>query len=110
MDTGAGIGVVLLFCQVIKSLSNFLFLIHIQILGPQKDHSETHDDPYVLVSAAHCNYICKDRIRGDVLETCCCRPPDSVGSCAANSKIVSKNSIIVTFYFDTNYYLNFFLH
>ncbi len=47
---------------------------------------ETHDYPYVLVSAAHCNYICKDRIRGDVQETCCCRPPDREGSCAPNAK------------------------
>ena len=40
------------------------------------------DDPYVLVGAAHCNHICKDRHTGKVLETCCCRPPSDPGSCA----------------------------
>ena len=55
---------------------------------------ETHDDPYVLVSAAHCNYICKDRIRGDTLETCCCRPPNAEGSCAPNSDKVMRLNFV----------------
>ena len=46
--------------------------------GPTED---SPGDPWVLVGAAHCNYICKDRNTGDVLETCCCRPPDNPASC-----------------------------
>ena len=38
-------------------------------------------DPFVLVGTAHCNYICKDRVTGDPLETCCCRPVDNDSSC-----------------------------
>ena len=47
---------------------------------------ESQDDPFVLVGTAHCNYICKDRISGSVLETCCCRPPSSLSSCARMSE------------------------
>ena len=77
-------GVTLLYGNNKKS-SRKIYLKRLHIQGPRKDKSETHDDPYVLVSAAHCNYICKDRISGDVLETCCCRPPNTEGSCAPNS-------------------------
>ena len=42
---------------------------------------ESPTDPFVLVGAAHCNYICKDRVTGDPLETCCCRPEDNDSSC-----------------------------
>ena len=38
-------------------------------------------DPFVLVGAAHCNYIGKDRVSGDVLETCCCRPAENPSTC-----------------------------
>ena len=42
-------------------------------------------DKTVLVSAAHCNYICKDT-DGTVLETCCCRDPeDNFASCRTSS-------------------------
>ena len=58
--------------------------------GPTYD---SPDDPYVLVGAAHCNHICKDRLSGDVLETCCCRPPDVPGSC---KKVTRKNSAVST--------------
>ena len=44
--------------------------------------TESPGDPYVLVGTAHCNYICKDRDTGNVLETCCCRPPANPASCA----------------------------
>ena len=39
------------------------------------------NDPYVLVGSAHCNFICKDSLSGVVLETCCCRPESSPGTC-----------------------------
>ena len=48
--------------------------------GPTED---SPDDPFVLVGTAHCNYICKDRVTGDPLETCCCRPEDNASSCRA---------------------------
>ena len=41
----------------------------------------TPSDPFVLVGAAHCNYICKDRRTGYPLETCCCRPESVAGTC-----------------------------
>ena len=42
---------------------------------------ESPADPFVLVGAAHCNYICKDRVTGDPLETCCCTPENSTSTC-----------------------------
>ena len=42
---------------------------------------QTAEDPWVIVGAAHCNYICKDDVTGVPLETCCCRPMDNPGSC-----------------------------
>merc|ERR1719192_2840004 len=54
--------------------------------GPTYDYP---DDPFVLVGAAHCNHICKDRNKGHVLETCCCRPPGTPGSCAKGSEAES---------------------
>ena len=63
------------------SLTNF-FKHHLVTIdyaaGPTVD---SPDDPFVLVGAAHCNHICKDRLTGDVLETCCCRPVGTPGSC-----------------------------
>ena len=41
---------------------------------------ESPSDPLVLVGTAHCNYICKDRVTGDPLETCCCSE-DKKASC-----------------------------
>jgi len=38
----------------------------------------------ILVSAAHCNYICKSR-DGDVVETCCCRTEDNPATCITTS-------------------------
>ena len=42
---------------------------------------QSPSDPFVLVGAAHCNYICKDKRTGYPLETCCCRPKSIAGSC-----------------------------
>ena len=36
--------------------------------------------PTVLVSAAHCNSICKDE-DGSVVKTCCCRKASAPGTC-----------------------------
>ena len=42
--------------------------------------------PTIIVTAAHCNYICKDE-DGTVLETCCCRDPtQNFASCRTVSK------------------------
>jgi len=49
--------------------------------GPTEDSN----DPTILVSAAHCNYICKERETGNVYETCCCRPAESKASCRNTS-------------------------
>ena len=50
--------------------------------GPTED-SPSH--PWVIVGAAHCNYICKDKTTGYPLETCCCRPESVAGSCRQNN-------------------------
>ena len=42
---------------------------------------ESPADPFVLVGTAHCNYICKDGVTGDPLETCCCSPENSTSTC-----------------------------
>ena len=52
--------------------------------GPTEDHPS---DPFVLVGAAHCNYICKDKKTGYTLETCCCRPESVAGSCRRNNPL-----------------------
>ena len=73
-------GVTLLSGEIsitISLISSIVYIVY--ILGPTVD---SPDDPYVLVGAAHCNHICKDRLTGHVLETCCCRPPSDPGSCA----------------------------
>ena len=54
------------------------------MLGPTEANP---DDPFVLVGAAHCNYICKDRDTGNILETCCCRTENSTATC--NSGVIS---------------------
>ena len=46
---------------------------------------QSPSDPFVLVGAAHCNYICKDKQTGYPLETCCCRPQSVDGSCRQNN-------------------------
>ena len=46
---------------------------------------QSPSDPFVLVGAAHCNYICKDKRTGYPLETCCCRPESVAGSCRQNN-------------------------
>ena len=46
---------------------------------------EDPDHPFVLVGAAHCNYMCKDKRTGYPLETCCCRRPEVAGSCRQNN-------------------------
>ena len=47
--------------------------------------SEDPGDPFVLVGAAHCNYVCKDSDTGNTLETCCCRPDSVLSSCLNKS-------------------------
>ena len=42
---------------------------------------QSPSDPFVLVGAAHCNYMCKDKQTGYPLESCCCRPQSIAGSC-----------------------------
>ena len=80
-------GVTLLSGRFVLNIFLFVYLwnnqfhcIHHILLstGPTYD---SPDDPFVLVGAAHCNHICKDRLTGDVLETCCCRPVGTPGSC-----------------------------
>ena len=39
--------------------------------------------PTIFVSAAHCNYVCKNSV-GRVVEVCCCRDPQSDFSCSKN--------------------------
>ena len=51
----------------------FLCIKSAHISGPPKET--------ILVSAAHCNQICKDAITGQILEVCCCRAPNEEGSC-----------------------------
>merc|ERR1711874_828498 len=77
--------------------------------GPTEDSRE---DPFVLVGAAHCNFICKDEPTGDVLETCCCRPENAEGSCrgktpfcpptARFTKAEPEDVLIVCGEFDTD--------
>ena len=38
-------------------------------------------DATILVSAAHCNQICKDSVTNQPLEICCCRVDADPGSC-----------------------------
>ena len=47
---------------------------------------QSPSDPFVLVGAAHCNYICKDKRTGYPLETCCCRPTSVAGSCLPSNQ------------------------
>ena len=62
-------------------------------LGPTADNPQ---DPFVLVGAAHCNFICKDRDSGNILETCCCRTENSTATC--NSKVNwSKYTLLHTY-------------
>jgi hypothetical protein len=48
--------------------------------------------PTILVSAAHCNYLCKDS-KGRVVEICCCRQPESIFSCST-SDFCGQNSTL----------------
>ena len=52
------------------------------LTGPTSDDPS---DPFVLVGAAHCNYVCKDSNTGNTLETCCCRPDSVLSSCLNKS-------------------------
>ena len=85
------------FSQV-REASQFFFIssiVHIvHNLGPTID---SPDDQYVLVGAAHCNHICKDRLTGHVLETCCCRPPSDPGSCAQVRMITELSELFGPF-------------
>ena len=58
-------------------------------LGPTEQNP---DDPFVLVGAAHCNFICKDRDSKNILETCCCRDANHPATCY---KRVRENSLIL---------------
>jgi hypothetical protein len=48
--------------------------------------------PTIFVSAAHCNYLCKDE-EGQVVEICCCREPESLFSCTNGSFCGKNNSL-----------------
>ena len=50
--------------------------------GPTSDNPSV---PFVLVGAAHCNFVCKDGDTGNTLETCCCRPDSVLSSCLNKS-------------------------
>ena len=69
------------YCFTVCPNNDIIF----SLTGPTID---SPDDPYVLVGTAHCNYICKDRDSGNVLETCCCRPESNPASC---QKVKQKN-------------------
>jgi len=58
--------------------------------GPTEDNPS---QPWVIVGTAHCNYICKDRVTGDPLETCCCRPTDNDSSCKAKSPFCGSQPV-----------------
>ena len=54
--------------------------------------------PTILVSAAHCNFICKDE-KGNVVKTCCCRKrtePNECGQVLSRNKC-NKNKQFLTF-------------
>ena len=59
----------------------------LSISGPTEENPE---DPFVLVGAAHCNYICKDSDSGNTLETCCCRTENSTATC--NSEVIAHQA------------------
>ena len=48
--------------------------------------------PTIFVSAAHCNYVCKDE-KGQVVEICCCRSSTSEFSCSTSSFCGTSNSL-----------------
>jgi hypothetical protein len=48
--------------------------------------------PTIFVSAAHCNYVCKDAL-GRILEICCCRDSTSEFSCASSTFCGSNSSL-----------------
>ena len=52
------------------------------LTGPTSDNPSV---PFVLVGAAHCNFVCKDGDTGNTLETCCCRPDSVLSSCLSKS-------------------------
>ena len=52
--------------------------------------------PIILVSAAHCNYICKND-QGHILEFCCCRDDKEQGSCKNVSHFIS-GVLILSYY------------
>ena len=52
----------------------------------------------VLVSAAHCHYICKNNY-GETLEMCCCRAPSEPGSCRDVSYFPKYVFVVVKIYF-----------
>ena len=49
--------------------------------------------PSIFVSAAHCNYLCKDDATGLLVEICCCRDPQSPFSCSSSSFCGASNSL-----------------
>ena len=52
----------------------------------------------VLVSAAHCNYICKNDY-DETLEMCCCRASSEPGSCRDVSYFPKYVFVVVKIYF-----------
>jgi len=48
-------------------------------------------DP-ILVSAAHCNYVCKDNTTMQIQEICCCRQASDQASCRQDSSYCTNNA------------------
>eukprot|EP00090_Calanus_glacialis_P006443 TRINITY_DN15014_c0_g1_i2.p1 TRINITY_DN15014_c0_g1~~TRINITY_DN15014_c0_g1_i2.p1 ORF type:complete len:509 (-),score=78.22 TRINITY_DN15014_c0_g1_i2:81-1556(-) len=48
-------------------------------------------DP-ILVSAAHCNYVCKDSRTMELQDICCCRETSERSSCRKDSSYCTKNA------------------
>ena len=68
----AGIVVELLYFQVGPKFQ----LLKIMISNASGPPSET-----ILVSAAHCNFVCKDPDEDFIYEICCCRSELNTASC-----------------------------
>ena len=77
-----------------------MYKIFYTISGPTV---QSPNDPFVLVGAAHCNYICKDAVTGYILETCCCREESNPATCNFNvsSNYLSSLNIFKSFVFQT---------
>jgi len=60
--------------------------------GPESN-ANCYDAPLVLVSSAHCNFVCKNDF-GDTLEFCCCREDSDPGTCRNSSSYCRGNATL----------------